>query len=488
MKKLYVILLVLCLIASCIPQRVYAAERTMDIGNGVILTEGKQYSFKNASSGWHMNVKGAGNANGTHVNLWPLDMSAPNSQCFTFKFVSTEEKIVMISPICASNKYLDVRRYGSAFAAGQKMCLWAADGDVVKNLVVEMQGDGTCYLTFSNNKEYCIGAASATAAQTKQQQLVVCKKNGAAEQRWILCDSTGEPLNKTGIYQATIEMFDAVLAGLSDTKEVFSNRNNWIDDDYHEAHLPQLIQYTEQMKKLFVSFYDNAYASKDNSSMRRLINEMQESLDGAVRALKLYQDTTQVKWFGGSTLKRSIEEVISWFDWNSQEELGKIMEAFEKDATKAFWDDCIGMTLADINSQYYTTGNISYKGGYKGQCTWYAYGRFYELTGIALDSARHARDWISENRDDKRVAILEELKEIQPKAIVVNKTAAGGIGHVMIIEAVIYENNSPQWVYLTECNWDGNGTYNAGKDCVLKKYSWSAFLSEKNPAGYIVKK
>jgi hypothetical protein len=59
----------------------------------------------------------------------------------------------------------------------------------------------------------------------------------------------------------------------------------------------------------------------------------------------------------------------------------------------------------------------------------------------------------------------------------------------MFIEHVTYDaNGNPKYVYFTECNSDNNGTYNAGKDCILQKMTYSSFISNKNPAGYICKK
>ncbi len=139
--------------------------------------------------------------------------------------------------------------------------------------------------------------------------------------------------------------------------------------------------------------------------------------------------------------------------------------------------------MANINSYYYTSGNISYKGGYKGQCTWYAYGRFYEVNGIALRSARHAKHWLNENRNDGRVQISST---IQPKSIAIR--TSGFYGHAIFPEDVAYSNGRPQYVYFTECNSDGNGVYNSGRDCIVKKLSYSSFVSKKNPAGYIVRK
>ena len=159
--------------------------------------------------------------------------------------------------------------------------------------------------------------------------------------------------------------------------------------------------------------------------------------------------------------------------------------------TSSYWDSKVGTTVASIKSNsaytkwYNASGNVSAAGGYYGQCTWYAYGRFYEVHGIQLGTAPHAKYWLSQNSSNAKVRVLYGASAIRAKAIAVRTT--GTYGHVMFIEHVTYNaNGTPAYVYFTECNADGNGTYNAGKDCVLQKLSYSSFVSQKNPAGYIV--
>ena len=157
------------------------------------------------------------------------------------------------------------------------------------------------------------------------------------------------------------------------------------------------------------------------------------------------------------------------------------------------WDAKVGKTVASIKSGssytkwYNASGNLSAEGGYYGQCTWYAYGRFYEVNNIRLSSAPNAKKWLTANKNDNRLTVLTGKDKIRPKSIAVRTT--GTYGHVMFIEHVTYDaNGNPKYVYFTECNSDNNGTYNAGKDCILQKMTYSSFISNKNPAGYICKK
>lgn len=151
------------------------------------------------------------------------------------------------------------------------------------------------------------------------------------------------------------------------------------------------------------------------------------------------------------------------------------------------WNALFGKTLADISSPYYTEkGNISARAGFTGQCTWYAYGRFYEVTGIPLETALHAKYWLIRNDQDERLNVLYGADKICYPSIAVS--AAGAYGHVMFIEYVSEENGTPDMVYFTECNWDGNGYYDEGKDAVLVRLPFDLFVKFRMPSGYIAAK
>lgn len=169
----------------------------------------------------------------------------------------------------------------------------------------------------------------------------------------------------------------------------------------------------------------------------------------------------------------------------------KLMEAAKSAAEKAAEDSRAaaaiadlkareGTILADINGEFYTSNrNISYKWGYHGQCTWYAYGRFMEVTGIALNSAKDAKTWLVNNANDSRVKITYGWENIQWPAIAVSESGGGGHGHVMFIEGVEYNTDgTPVNVYLTEANT------NVKPDGILQKLPYNEFKN-KRISGYI---
>ena len=157
------------------------------------------------------------------------------------------------------------------------------------------------------------------------------------------------------------------------------------------------------------------------------------------------------------------------------------------------WDALVGTTLASIfnaNGDYtkwYGSKNPLTNIDLDGQCTWYAWGRFYEVTGIRLDYANNAYRWLKDSANDKDVVILYGAKSILPKSIAVD--TGGKYGHVLYVEKVTYNaDGSPKGVYFSEANWDSNGRYDTGRDCVLQKLSFLDFVAQKSPDGYIAAK
>lgn len=147
-----------------------------------------------------------------------------------------------------------------------------------------------------------------------------------------------------------------------------------------------------------------------------------------------------------------------------------------------------GTVVADINGEnYYSNKNISYAGGYhnyKGvpQCTWYAYGRFMEVTGIALGSAHNAYTWLDYNVNDSRVKVTYGGENIQWPAVAVQPpNNYSSVGHVMFIEGVEYNaDGTPAYVYLTEAN-----NPKVKPDGTLQRLTYEEFKGRGVISGYI---
>lgn len=118
------------------------------------------------------------------------------------------------------------------------------------------------------------------------------------------------------------------------------------------------------------------------------------------------------------------------------------------------WNLLLNQTIGDIDNEKI------YQRFSKGQCTWYAWGRFREIHKkkirfhgkLGLD-AKLWPDLIVNCKVDDKLA---------EKSIAVSQQ--GNYGHLIFIEHI--EDNT---VYYTESNGDGNSIYNRGVDCVLKK-------------------
>lgn len=117
------------------------------------------------------------------------------------------------------------------------------------------------------------------------------------------------------------------------------------------------------------------------------------------------------------------------------------------------------------NKYYYSDDNIFYKaklsppfysGSYKivGNCTWYAWGRIFELTGKAPNDAKftgNAYEWWQANKttgkytygDQPKVGALAVWKSSLP--------GSGGCGHVAVVEKI--EDNK---IYISESAWHGS--------------------------------
>lgn len=156
---------------------------------------------------------------------------------------------------------------------------------------------------------------------------------------------------------------------------------------------------------------------------------------------------------------------------------GAVRKAGEKDTVNpsnnsndiTYWEERRGKTVANINSGYYQMpGNPKSRG----QCTWYAFGRAWEVTGKKLTFSRdedlHAKYW------GNLVTNASVDHTPTSKCIGVRPVRGGGFGHVIFIEYV-----GGGWIYYTDCNTDGNGRYDAGRDAIVKRKSVNgSFIKE----------
>ena len=145
-----------------------------------------------------------------------------------------------------------------------------------------------------------------------------------------------------------------------------------------------------------------------------------------------------------------------------------------------------------------------------GQCTWYAYGRFYEDNGIALGGMGNAVTWLDGARDWMRTVWKEQnpaadaasyreidgclaagifvsdgAEHIYPHSIAVC-TSSQSAGHVLYIEDVEYVDGEPVTVYYSEANWKGVPSSLDPWDGILQSMSYADFLKKRSIKGYIV--
>lgn len=122
--------------------------------------------------------------------------------------------------------------------------------------------------------------------------------------------------------------------------------------------------------------------------------------------------------------------------------------------TDVNWDSLLNVTIGDVDNEKI------YQRFAKGQCTWYAWGRFKEVHNkkirfkarLGLDAKLWPELIVNCRVDDK----------LSEKSVAVS--TIGRYGHLIFIEHV-----EDGVVYYTEANGDGNGLYDRGVDCVLKK-------------------
>ncbi len=122
-----------------------------------------------------------------------------------------------------------------------------------------------------------------------------------------------------------------------------------------------------------------------------------------------------------------------------------------------------GITPNTQDSSYTSNSNIFTKYGYKGQCTWFTYGRVLEKLSINLPSEFYgnAVDWWYANVKDKTYSYGAEPKA---NSIVVWGGGNKGYGHVAFVEKV--EGDT---VYFNEGNFNVRGAYDGSLKSLSKE-------------------
>ena len=139
-----------------------------------------------------------------------------------------------------------------------------------------------------------------------------------------------------GVYGATMKMFNTLLDSLNETKEIYSQSNYWIYDDYHEIHLPKLITDAGLIQQSFEGIYNQTLNEKDISYLLNSIRVLRETLERDIYQLKAYRDSLSVKLLGGDALKKSIDGVVDWFEWwSTKSQIDQLVEAIKKEAEEA---------------------------------------------------------------------------------------------------------------------------------------------------------
>lgn len=121
----------------------------------------------------------------------------------------------------------------------------------------------------------------------------------------------------------------------------------------------------------------------------------------------------------------------------------------------------VGQIITNTNGYWYTNSINPFS---RGQCTWYAFGRFGEVKNYRItfsqNSGRHAKNWYN------LINNCGKGTTITPKCVAVRLTGGGGYGHVVFVEDV-----DSSYVYYTDAN--------AGKPAgTLSKVSKSTFLNQ----------
>ncbi len=159
----------------------------------------------------------------------------------------------------------------------------------------------------------------------------------------------------------------------------------------------------------------------------------------------------------------------------------------------------VGTVLANIQ-QRDENGEMQFTVPYQwcavGQCTWYANGRFREVTGIRLPLLGNAKEWLNTAPHCEEVRVETNLSDVPEQAIAVYvpKSDTSLPGHVCFVEYVERDKNgNPLYIYYTDANGKadkGRNEYTPDCDGTVIKEDFETFKGSEQLklAGYILPK
>ncbi|WP_180950913.1 CHAP domain-containing protein [Marasmitruncus massiliensis] len=110
--------------------------------------------------------------------------------------------------------------------------------------------------------------------------------------------------------------------------------------------------------------------------------------------------------------------------------------------------------MADFNNAAYKSPVNPYT---KGQCTWYAFGRIYELTSKKLSVSGNAGQWYDSAPSKKQFSYPSK------KRVACWSGGNGDFGHVLVIEDVFDDGS----MLFSEANYDGDGKLSSADGKIL---------------------
>jgi len=138
----------------------------------------------------------------------------------------------------------------------------------------------------------------------------------------------------------------------------------------------------------------------------------------------------------------------------------------------------------------------AYRGGSKGQCTWYAMCRFYEVNNIKiyLFSLGSYSETLENAKKYNELKVIADIDAIEGNtiALFIPKDSSRKIGHMVYVEYVERDSDGkPINVYFTEANGPNTlnrNEFDLGYDGVVQKATFNEFINRSQVnylAGYI---